>query len=170
MSLNIFFKHLLKSSKLRPLTQLGFLLFSILIGFKFYGYYLWRIGESQIYSQRPPAVEAFLPISALMGLKRLVLTGKYDPIHPAGLTIFIAILTLSFLWKRAFCGWVCPIGAISNLIERITKKMVKPKVLENLPKWIEVPLFTPKYLILFFFLYTILWQMDIRTIEAFEDA
>jgi hypothetical protein len=74
-------------ARLRFAAQAGFTLFCLYAGYRFYGYYLWMMDQSETFVARPPSVEAFLPISALLGLKRFVLTGRWDEIHPAGLTI-----------------------------------------------------------------------------------
>ena len=77
---------------LRRTVQASFALFCLYAGYRFYLFYLWAAGRSETFVPRPPSVEAFLPIGALVNLKRLLLTGQFDPIHPAGLTIFLAAL------------------------------------------------------------------------------
>jgi polyferredoxin len=115
--------------------------------------------------ERPPSVEAFLPISALVSLKRLVLTGNFDFIHPAGLTIFLAALTIGLLLRKGFCGWICPVGFLSNLAEATGRRF---RLLWRPPPWLDYPLLSVKYLLLFFFSYLILVKMDLATIEAFR--
>jgi polyferredoxin len=149
---------------LRTLVQAGFTLFCLFAGYQFYHFYLWAMGKSQIYVPRPPSVEGFLPISALLGLKRLVLTGHYDEVHPAGLTIFLAALIIALLLRKGFCGWICPVGFVSNMLEKVGKKI---RFIHHLPAWLDYPLLSLKYLLLAFFCYVILWQMDIREVEAF---
>ena len=41
---------------------------------------------------RPPGIEAFLPISSLISLKYWLVTGIINPVHPAGLIIFLMAL------------------------------------------------------------------------------
>lgn len=150
---------------LRRSVQAGFTLFSLYAGYRFYLFYLWATGASDHYVQSPPAVEGFLPISALLGLKRLVLTGRWDPIHPAGLTIFLAALAIALLCRKGFCGWICPVGFISNSIEGIGRRF---RLLRILPRWLDYPLLSLKYLLLFFFCYLILWKMNLQQVEAFQ--
>lgn len=149
----------------RLLVQSGFLLFTIYVGFRFYRFYLWAIGASTAYVPRPPAVEGFLPISALVSLKHFLLTGAYDPVHPAGLTIFLAALTIGLLMRKGFCGWICPVGFVSNLVERAARKL---NLLRHLPLWLDYPLLSLKYLLLGFFLYLIMLGMDLNGVEAFS--
>jgi len=90
---------------------------------RFLAHVRWALGQTEIWSPKPPAVEGFLPISALMAAKRLLATGAYDPIHPAGLTIFLAIAGMSLLLRKAFCGQLCPVGLMSNLLERLGRRL-----------------------------------------------
>ena len=154
----------LKIARLRTIVQAGFTLFCIFVGYRFYCFYLWTLDRSETYVSRPPSVEAFLPISALLGTKRLVLTGQWDPVHPAGLTILLAALAIAFLLRKGFCGWICPVGFVSNLVEKIGRPF---RFADNLPAWIDYPLLSLKYLLLAFFVYIILLQMNLRAIEAF---
>ena len=159
---------LLKRSNLKTLrlsVQGAFALFCLYSGYRFYQFYLWAMGSSEVFVVRPPSVEAFLPISGLVGLKRLLLTGSYDEIHPAGLTIFIAALLIALLFRKGFCGWICPVGFASNLVEKLGLKM---KTIWRAPVWIDWPLLSLKYMLLGFFAFLILLKMDIRAIEAFN--
>ena len=149
---------------IRRLVQSSFLLFCLYSGWQFYHFYLWAIGKSVIQTVRPPSVEAFLPISALVAFKRLILTGQYDLVHPAGLTIFIAALVISLLLRKGFCGWICPVGFCSNLVALAGRKL---KLIHQAPKWLDIPLLSLKYLLLAFFSYLILWKMNLAAIEGF---
>lgn len=163
-----FIKELIEDKRinvLRRSVQAAFALFCLWAGYRFYQYYLWASSQSDIYVPRPPSVEAFLPIGALINLKRLVVTGQFDTIHPAGLTIFIAALLIGLLLRKGFCGWICPVGFASNLAESFSRRF---KLLLTPPAWIDYPLLTIKYLLLIFFSYLILVKMDIEAIEQFN--
>jgi len=145
-------------------AQAAFTLFCLFSGWQLYRFYKWANGASETYVARPPAVEGFLPISALVSLKRLLMTGKYDPVHPAGLTIFLAALTIALLLRKGFCGWICPVGFVSNLAETAGRRL---KIRLTPPAMIDIPLLALKYLLLAFFAYLILWKMNLRAIEEF---
>ncbi len=149
---------------LRRAVQAGFAGFCLFAGWRFYLFYQWAIGIRAAYVPRPAAVEGFLPISALVALKHLLLTGRYDPIHPAGLTIFIAALLMGLWLRKGFCGWICPVGFTSNLAETLGRRA---KLALVPPRWLDLPLLAIKYLLLAFFAYLILWQMDRQAIEGF---
>ena len=110
---------------------------------------------------RPPSVESFLPISALVGLKRFLLTGYWDPVHPAGLTILAAAIVGALLARKAFCGWVCPVGTISRGLEWLGEKLFWRRRWPVVPRWLDLALMSLKYVLLALFAWAILWQMPL---------
>lgn len=149
---------------LRRTVQMAFAFFCLFAGWQFYRFHQWAIGASATYVPRPPSVEGFLPISALVSFKRLILTRQYDPIHPAGLTIFLAAIAIGFLLRKGFCGWICPIGFTSNLAEIVGRKL---KITLSPPYWLDIPLLSIKYLLLGLFAFLILWKMPSQALESF---
>jgi len=160
-------------TSMRRLIHGAFLFFCLFIGLRFYQFYQWAVSGGP-YTPRPPAVEAFLPIGALVSLKQFLLTGQYDPLHPAGLTIFTAALVLAFLFRKGFCGWLCPVGFTSELLHGLANwatgrlRHSKRPYLLRLPPWLDYPLTLLKYLLLGLFLYLILWKMDRAALENFS--
>ncbi len=76
-------------NRLRLVIQLGFVVFSVFLCLQFRSFVLCLSGPTnEPVNSRPPAVEAYLPISSLMSLTYLVKTGVTNRIHPAGLVIF----------------------------------------------------------------------------------
>ncbi len=165
-------KSKINSQTLRFLSQTFFLILVIWIGIQF-GFFVKWLGSNGItdYYPRPAGVEGFLPISSLMSLYYFILSGNIHPFHPAGLFIFIAILTVSFLFGKSFCSWICPIGTISEWIgdfgEKINLKLFKRKLV--LPRYLDYPLRSLKYLLLAFFLYSI-FSMNLQALKAFLDS
>ncbi len=154
---------LLSPSRLRLAAQVGFAAFLAWTCARFFDHVAWATGQSDIWAAKPPAVEGFLPISALMAAKRLVFTGQWDPIHPAGLTIFLAILATALLWRKGFCGQLCPVGLASNLLERLGRRLGLARQPGQLGRRI---LAAPKYLLLAGFGYLTL-GMNAADIESF---
>ena len=154
-------------ARFRFVVQLGFTLFCVYVGIRFAAFLAWALGQSAEFVAKPGAVEAFLPISALLGFRQLVEAGKWDVVHPAGLTIFIAIVVMSFVFRKGFCGYVCPVGFVSNLLERGGRKLGLA-VIPN--RWIDYPLMSIKYGLLGFFLYTVFFGMDFRSVQSFLSA
>lgn len=153
----------MKKNTVRTIIQAGFGLFYCWVGYRFYQYVQWAMGESVVYVERPVAVEAFLPIGALISLKRFLLTGLYDSVHPAALTIFLLALFLAVFLRKSFCGYLCPVGGALSAIERIGEATGTTR---RPPRWLSYLLYVPKYLLLGVILF-ILAQMGSREIEAF---
>jgi NapH/MauN family ferredoxin-type protein len=149
----------------RKIVQYLFLATVVLIGIKF------TIFVSQLESgvsptvTRPPGIEAFLPISSLISLKYWLVTGGFNQIHPSGLIILLIALLTAVLLKRGFCSWVCPFGLLTEYLNRIHKfifrKNIKPHA------WLDYPLRSLKYLLLAFFLWAIILQMNANALEYF---
>ncbi len=147
----------------RSAIQLSFVFLCVWIGIEFYLFMQWGMGNGEFY-ERPPGAEGFLPISALMSLKYWVHTGTINNIHPSGLFIFIGIIAVSIVLKKAFCSWLCPIGTLSESLWMLGKKIFRRDF--NTPRWLDYPLRSLKYLLLFFFAYSI-WQMNVPSLQAF---
>ena len=114
---------------------------------------------------RPAGVEAFLPISALVGLKEWISTGIFDQIHPAGLVILLAAISVSVLLKRTFCSWICPIGTLSEGLAKMGKIVIGRNI--KIPKWLDYLLRSLKYIILFLFISIIFFGMSGTDAVAF---
>ncbi len=143
----------------RFIVQLLFFLYSAGIGVRFYFYYK-AVLAGDYSAVKPAGVEAFLPISALVGLKQLLTAGVYDTVHPAGLTVFLAAVFMSALFKKSFCGYVCPAGFVSERLSSLGAGL-------HVPRPLHYPLLSVKYILLAFFLYLIFYSMDAYSARAF---
>jgi len=113
---------------------------------------------------KPLSPEGFLPIGSLMSFKLWVTTGFVDPVHPAGLVIFAAALGMSLALKKSFCSWICPVGALSEALGK-APGLAGGRPL-RLPKWLDVPLRSVKYLLLGFFVWVIVVRMPLPGIRG----
>ena len=154
----------ISSAFVRRGVQTGFAVFCLFIGWRFYGFYLWLTGVAPVMVSRPPSVEAFLPISALLGLKSFLTTGVFDRIHPAGLAVLLAVMVSALVFRRGFCGYICPVGLISDVLTRLGKGRV-PYI--ALPRWVDMGLRSIKYILLLFFVGTVFVGMDLVSVESF---
>ena len=156
------------SQFLRSAVQIAILLLCLWIGIEFYLFVRWGIsGGSAPVVSRPPGVEGFLPISALISLKYWLQSGIVNNIHPSGLFIFIAILLISMLMKKAFCSWMCPIGTLSESLWMLGERMFGRNL--HVPRWIDYLFRSVKYLILGFFVYVI-GSMDVGNLRTFIES
>jgi len=143
-----------RSQLYRRSFQGAFLLLNLWLGAKFY---LWarqfEVGVINPSLQRPPGVEGWLPIAGLMNLKYWLLSGQIPQVHPAALFLLLTFLAISFLFRKAFCSWLCPIGTVSEYLWRTGKKMLKRNF--YLPRWLDLPLRGLKYFLLGFFIWAV---------------
>ena len=153
------------SQFVRTLVQAAFVLLCIWIGIEFAVFLQWgQSGGKTVFVERPPGVEGFLPISALMSLKYWLQTGIINDIHPAGLMILLAIILVAVLLKKAFCGWLCPIGTISESLWMFGQRMFRRNLTPQ--RWLDCVLRSLKYFLLLFFGLSIL-GMDVQGLHAF---
>ncbi len=148
----------------RNWIQLGIFVLTIAVGIQFFLYVHQASGTGAVPVERPPGVEGFLPIGALMCWKLFLTTGKWDPVHPAAMVILGFALLLSLVFRKSFCGWFCPVGTVSEWVWRMGKKVTGKNY--KLPAWLDYPLRGLKYILLGFFLWAIL-SMGTRAAAAF---
>jgi NAD-dependent dihydropyrimidine dehydrogenase PreA subunit len=151
----------------RHLVQAGFLLTVLWIGFEFVRW-VHGLEAGRVVGERPPGVEGFLPIAALLSLRHFFTTGEVHPVHPAGLVILVLVLALGLLAKKAFCSWVCPIGTLSEVLAGLSQRLFRRKL--RLPRPLDLPLRSLKYLLLAFFVHAVFFQMDAGAVADFLDS
>ena len=135
-------KRRLTPTLLRRGIQGAFAVFLVWVGWNFYLHVQWATGKSLTFTPKPPSVEGFLPISELMAARRLFETGMWDVVHPAGLTLFLAIALMALLFRKGFCGYICPVGLASNLLGRLGERLGLNR---NPPRKLELALQAIKY-------------------------
>jgi polyferredoxin len=138
---------------LRPLryaVQFAFLLLTLHIGWQFYHFVLQFESPGGPVIERPASVDAFLPIGGLMAFKYFLLTGIVEPVHPAGFILFTAVLGASLIAKKGFCGWLCPIGTISQYAWMLGEKVLGRNF--RIGRFTDLSLRSLKYVLLGFFL------------------
>ena len=147
------------------IVQYLFLATVVLIGIKF-TLFVGQLERGMTPTiSRPPGIEAFLPISSLISLKYWLVGGVFNQVHPAGLIIFSMALATGLLLKRGFCSWICPFGLLTEYLNRLHKLIFRKNV--QLPRWLDYPLRSLKYLLLGFFLWAIALQMNAVALEYF---
>ncbi len=152
-------------TSVRNLVQIGFLLTVLYIGYIFFLF----AGELEAGAVpeivRPPGVEGFLPISAMVSLKYLFYTGVINDVHPSGLLILLFITIISLLVKKSFCSWVCPLGFISEKFTKLHLIIFKKPV--KVYPVIDYPLRGVKYILLGFFVWSVFLKMNFFAIKQF---
>jgi len=158
-------RRVLSELDIRRSIQAVVLILTLGMGIQFALYVAAAAGDGLMTIPRPSSVEGFLPIGALMGWKRFLTTGAWDPVHPAAMAIFGFVILVSFLLRNAFCGWLCPVGTVSEWLYRAGETLFGRTF--RLPAVIDVPLRGLKYVLLGFFAW-IIYSMSAEAIGGFQ--
>jgi len=157
-----------RTQRVRQTVQIAFLLLNVWIAVDFYRFVRFYETAGETGSpQRPAGVEGWLPIASLMNLKVWVVTGIIPRIHPAGMFLLLAFLLISLLLRKAFCGWLCPVGTLSEYLWTIGRRVFRRNW--RLPKWLDIPTRSLKYLLLALFVYVVA-AMPVDGLQAFMEG
>ena len=157
-----------KVLKLRRAIQWAMMGVVLVIGVRFTMWVMPHLAGRWPSVSRPPGVEGFLPIDAMLALRHLLATGSVSSIHPAGLAIFLGICLMSAMVAKSFCSYLCPVGLLSELLGRLGIRLVGRTLTP--PRWLDVPLRGLKYLLLGFFVWAVWFTMDPRAVDAFLNS
>lgn len=153
-----------RSQLYRRSFQGAFFVLNLWLGAKFYFWVRqYEVGVIDPNLQRPAGVEGWLPIAGLMNLKYWLLSGQIPKVHPAAVFLLVTFLSMAFLFRKAFCSWLCPVGTISEYLWRAGKKLFKRNF--PLPRWLDLPMRGLKYLLLGFFV----WAISTMSVEGIRD-
>ena len=153
-----------RSQWYRRSVQSAFLLLNLWLGMRFYFWVRqFETGALEANLQRPAGVEGWLPIAGLMNLKYWLLSGEIPRVHPAAMFLLLTFLSMAFLFRKAFCGWLCPVGTISEYLWKAGRKILKRNFF--LPRWLDLPLRGLKYFLLGFFV----WAISTMSAEGIRD-
>ncbi len=157
-----------RSQRLRHVFQLLFLALNVWIGIEFYLFVrFYETAGRTVWSPRPPGVEGWLPIASLMNLKVWLATGLVPAFHPAGMFLLMAFLAMSWLFRKSFCGWLCPVGSVSEYLWLLGRRTFGRNF--RLPRRLDLALRSLKYILLGLFGYAV-GSMSVPAIRAFLEG
>ncbi len=157
-----------RTQRWRRAVQLAFLALNVAIGVQFLCFVRYHeSGGATPFLPRPPGVEGWLPIAALMNLKVVVLTGALPARYPAGVVLLVAFLAITLLLRKAFCSWLCPVGTISEGLWKLGRRLLGRTF--ALPRGLDLALRPLKYLLLAFFLWAAT-SLSVEGIQAFFEG
>lgn len=85
---------------------------------------------------RPEVVAGILPVGHFMSLFAWMRGGGWDILLPAGISLILMAMVVSFLFKRGFCGWICPVGTVWELCSAAGRRVRGSNI--RLPRWLDV--------------------------------
>jgi polyferredoxin len=154
-----------RSQRIRLIVQTLFILLNVFLCAQFYFFVRYfETASTGPHVARPAGVDGWLPIAGLMNLRYWVATGRIPAIHPAAMVVLLIFAVISLLMKRAFCAWLCPVGTLSEYLWKAGRKLFGRNL--ALPRWLDIPLRSIKYLLLAFFV-VIIGNMSAAALEDF---
>ena len=91
-------------------------------------------------------VEKYCPFGGLETAWSLVTKRSFScAAGELNVALFLALLGLTLVARKAFCSWVCPVGSVSEWIFRLVRRTGLPVPLEPLPRidralrWLRLP-------------------------------
>ncbi len=94
-----------------------------------------------------PELCAYCPMGAIASLYVYLVHGQFlHHIHPTSFVVLGAVVLVTLLSRRAFCGWICPFGTLQEWIARVGKKILGRKI--EPAAWLDRNLRYLKYLVL----------------------
>ena len=152
------------SQSVRRSIQLSFLALNIWIALQFYFFVRQFETNGASTVSRPAGIEGWLPIAGLMNLKYFLVTGHVPLIHPAAMVLLASFLAGSLLFRKSFCGWLCPVGTISEYLWKLGRQTFRRNFL--LPRWLDIGLRGLKYVLLALFAFAVI-SMPARALAEF---
>ncbi|USD36395.1 MULTISPECIES: 4Fe-4S binding protein [Ferrimonas] len=126
----------------------------VLVGIQYVLYYSLLGQGVETGLGRPDVVDAFLPIAGGIELKAIIMLNLWDQNHPAAAVMLTSVLLSGLICKRAFCGWICPLGLAGKYLYDLRVRFIKGAYLA--PKWLDWPLRMLKYLLLLGLFYIVI--------------
>jgi len=120
----------MKKDQLFRYSILG--LFLVLFSFFSINHFVLGGGEAA-------SVDALCPFGGLESLYTYFKTGNFVPrIMISSMILFVGILLTVLIFRRGFCGWICPFGTVQELLNKITKKKYElPSQIDKFARYIK---------------------------------
>lgn len=97
---------------------------------------------------KAPSIHALCPYGGLESLYQVFTAGTFiSKIYSGTLILFGITLLVSLVFRRSFCGVICPFGAIQEVFAWLGSILFKRRL--EIPQWLDKPLRLLKYGILF---------------------
>jgi len=96
---------------------------------------------------KAPSIHALCPFGGLESLYQVFTTGSFiAKIFAGTMTLFIITLIVALVFRRSFCGLICPFGAIQEFFAKLGQRIFKRKWV--MPARVHKPLRYLKYIVL----------------------
>ena len=100
------------------------------------------------------SVHSLCPFGGVVTIYTLLTTGRFvQKIHQSAIVMLGVVGVTSVLFGSAFCGWICPLGAIQEWIGKLGRKLFKRKYNHVIPAKLDRVLRLFKYVVLVWVIY-----------------
>ncbi|MBI4733964.1 MAG: 4Fe-4S binding protein, partial [Rubrobacteridae bacterium] len=90
---------------------------------------------------------AYCPLGGLETLSKILTEGTFlNKTRPSSLSLFGAVVIVTLIAGRGFCGWICPFGSVTEWLGRLGKKA--SLTIDDIPPIVDSILRSLKYFIL----------------------
>jgi hypothetical protein len=115
------------------------------------GLLIWVTYESYMHQVlgggKAPSIHALCPYGALESLYTLLLTGSFiKKIYSGTVVLLVLTVALAVLFRRSFCGLLCPFGALQEVFAKLGQKIFKKRFI--IPQKIDQIFRYLKYVVL----------------------
>jgi polyferredoxin len=94
-----------------------------------------------------PSIHAICPFGGLESLYKLLAEGSFiSKIFSGTFILFIITFVLALIFRRSFCGLICPFGAIQEFFAGLGRRVLKRRFI--IPLSVDRPLRYLKYIVL----------------------
>lgn len=105
------------------------------------------LGHQLLKQVAPVGIDALCPFGAIEGAYSLIATGViFKRIAVSNFILFGAVVASAVVFRRAFCGVICPLGTLQELVSRIGARWHRGK--PRVPPVIDRPARYLKYAVL----------------------
>ncbi len=113
-------RSLLTHQALRRLVQLSFAAFIVVVSIQ----HAMAGAES---GNLTASAEAYCPFGGLETLYQYIASGGsfISHTHLSNLVLLVAVLLTALLLRSAFCGWICPLGFLQDLVSNLSNVLQK---------------------------------------------
>jgi len=85
------------------------------------------------------SVDALCPFGGIESLYTYITSGMFVPrILISSLILSVGVMLTVFLFRRGFCGWICPFGTVQELLGKLSKKKITlPKNVDRYARYLK---------------------------------
>ncbi|MBI9106362.1 MAG: 4Fe-4S binding protein [Spirochaetales bacterium] len=131
--------------KTKRLTKFRLLILAAFVIFITYQAYMHQVKGGG--PDGAPSIHALCPYGGLESLYTLFASGELiDKIYLGTMALFIITVITAIVFRRGFCGWICPLGGLQEFFARLGRKLMRRQL--TMPRAIDKYLRYLKYAVL----------------------